>query len=204
MMADQAPTHKAGGRARCLTVMLLVLALVLGSLAAVSLAPLPRAAAAPFWEGRKFAVLVAVEKYGWFPGPLNYCLDDLQDMKDVLVNDCGFTDVIELRDADATVSTVSDTLVRRLAPQVGPRDTVVFFFSGHGWPNLFGLARGSTCTTAFSSTGSSRRFFQTSKPEGWRCCSMPASATDSAMSREVSPAWPAPRAHHQVKDSHGS
>ncbi len=93
---------------------------------------------------KKFAVLVAIEDYGWFPGPLEYCLEDLQDMKDVLERNCGFdpANIFELKDATATVAGLNDLIANKLAPLEGPDDTVTFFFSGHGWPDLFWSGEG--------------------------------------------------------------
>jgi len=96
------------------------------------------------YGGKKFAVLVAIEAYPWFPGPLKYCLEDLQDMKEVLIKNCGFkqANIFELKDASATRAKLKDVILNRLDPREGPKDTVVFFFSGHGWPSIFGSGEG--------------------------------------------------------------
>jgi uncharacterized caspase-like protein len=144
MKVDRSQVPVAGGHADRLSILFLMLILVLTSLAAVSVTRLPKALAGPTAEPKKFAVLAAVDDYARFPGPLKYCLEDLQDMRDVLVNNCGFlpANVFELKDATATTANLRDTLLTKLAPQVGPNDTVIIFFSGHGWPNLFGWGEG--------------------------------------------------------------
>lgn len=100
--------------------------------------------ASPVQRKKRFAVLVAIEDYGWFPGPLKYCLEDLQDMKDVLVRNCGFdpANIFELKDAAATVANLNDLISNRLDPLEGPDDTVALFFSGHGWPDIFWSGEG--------------------------------------------------------------
>jgi hypothetical protein len=145
-------------RGEVLTSLILILVLALTGLALVSWVRPPRASAvessgsrvtpgngaSAFRRQKKFAVLVAIEDYWWFPGPLNYCLEDLQDMKDVLVRNCGYdpANIFELKDASATVAGLNDLISNRLAPLEGPADTVTLFFSGHGWPDIFWSGEG--------------------------------------------------------------
>lgn len=70
-----------------------------------------------------------------FPGigyDLPYADDDARQVYVRLSPACGTDHTRVLTDADATKDNIRDALVNWLAPQTGPEDTVVLFFSGHG------------------------------------------------------------------------
>ncbi|MHB8895616.1 MAG: caspase family protein [Candidatus Geothermincolia bacterium] len=110
------------------TVLLLAVLLACGGFAAEADAGTPK----------KFAVLVSINNYPSFPGPLKYCVNDSDALKDVLVRHCGFgaSNIFELKNSSATIANMQNTITNQLAPLEGPDDTVIIFFSGHGWPDV--------------------------------------------------------------------
>ena len=94
-----------------------------------------------FDAGRKWAVLIGVEKY-FGPGirSLDFCIDDAQEMARVLVEKCGYLPervlVITDEEHDAERRPTCDNLrqqVRQWLLKAQPGDTVLVFFSGHGF-----------------------------------------------------------------------
>ena len=94
-----------------------------------------------FDAGRKWAVVIGVEKYS-DPriSSLDFCVDDAQEMASVLVEKCGYLPervlVITDEENDADRRPTCDNLrqqVRRWLLKAQPGDTVLVFFSGHGF-----------------------------------------------------------------------
>jgi hypothetical protein len=84
-------------------------------------------------EGRIHGVFVGISDYGDRASSLSYTADDAVRARDALVRGAGMRaqDAVTLLDSDATVDALTDAL-ERLAGRLGPEDTLVFFFSGHG------------------------------------------------------------------------
>ena len=85
-------------------------------------------------SGLTYALLVGVSTY---KDP-SYNLDGVQydtpNMKDMLINDCGYSSsrITTLDDSQATKSAIRSALIQ-MSSRVGRDDTVVFYFSGHGF-----------------------------------------------------------------------
>lgn len=82
----------------------------------------------------KKALLVGINAYP--NAPLRGCLNDVAQMRDLLVNNYGFSDanIKILRDADATFKGIEDGLVwlAQGGPGSDTSDVRVFHYSGHG------------------------------------------------------------------------
>jgi hypothetical protein len=79
----------------------------------------------------QYAILIGIADYQYIPS-LTKAMIDARDMYDVLVqNGYPEANIRLLLDGQATKLAVREQLAW-LAKQVGPGDTVVFFFSGHG------------------------------------------------------------------------
>ncbi|MEW6070131.1 MAG: NosD domain-containing protein, partial [Candidatus Thermoplasmatota archaeon] len=81
----------------------------------------------------KYALLIGVEDYPGTGNDLDYCLDDLYDMQEALINFCNFSisDIRILTDSNATKSNIQSA-IDWLAANADNNDTVMFFYSGHG------------------------------------------------------------------------
>jgi len=81
----------------------------------------------------KLAVLVGINDYDGTQNDLRYCVNDINDVYDVLVNKYGFpaNNIMKLTDSEATYGNVLSAL-DWLAQNEGPNSTVVFYYSGHG------------------------------------------------------------------------
>ncbi|MBI5787963.1 MAG: caspase family protein [Candidatus Schekmanbacteria bacterium] len=86
-------------------------------------------------KGEIWAVLIGIGAYQQVK-PLNYTINDVQAMRDYLVNDFGVpTDhVTVLTDKDATLSKIKKALGTDLMRKAGAEDQVIIFFAGHGAP----------------------------------------------------------------------
>jgi Caspase domain len=86
--------------------------------------------------GRKLALLVGVNQYASSAKlkSLKGCLTDLDLHRELLVHRFGFkaTDIVELRNKDATLENIQTTFLEHLVQQARPHDVVVFHFSGYG------------------------------------------------------------------------
>lgn len=85
---------------------------------------------------RKLALLVGIDQYtsaAKLPN-LKGCLTDLDLHRELLIHRFGFqpTDIVELRNQEATLSNLETAFVEHLLRQARPRDVVVFHFSGYG------------------------------------------------------------------------
>ncbi|MDR3578100.1 MAG: caspase family protein [Anaerolineaceae bacterium] len=78
------------------------------------------------------ALLVGINKYP-SPNELNGCINDVTDMADFLVNQCGFAhdDIRLLTDERATAQAIRDRL-NWLITGIGSGDRIIFHYSGHG------------------------------------------------------------------------
>jgi hypothetical protein len=78
-------------------------------------------------------VFVGISDYGDRTNGLNYTAEDAVRSRDALVRAAGMRtdDALTLLDSDATVEALTQAL-DDLASRLGPADTLVFFFSGHG------------------------------------------------------------------------
>jgi len=88
-------------------------------------------------QGQRWAILIGVNKYP--TNPLRFCVPDARLLADTLVNQCGYprdhvvlmTDDQEderLHPRKLHIQAVIPALLRR----VGPKDTVLVFYTGHG------------------------------------------------------------------------
>lgn len=119
---------------RSFPIMILALAqLVLVSGSAFAETPtLPKKTA-----GRQVALLIGVEKYRKVPA-LTFVRNDVQRLAEVLRDRAGFDEVVELSDGatdekkQPVKSTIMDTVSKWLE-KTTPKDTVVVYFSGHGF-----------------------------------------------------------------------
>ncbi|MCG2826852.1 MAG: caspase family protein, partial [Thermoplasmatales archaeon] len=80
----------------------------------------------------KYALLIGIEDYPG-GGDLDYTIDDVYDMCDVLINNCYFdpANIRVLTDANATKTNIQNNITW-LASNAKPDDVVLFLFSGHG------------------------------------------------------------------------
>lgn len=94
-----------------------------------------------FDGGRKWAIVIGVEEYSDAQiNSLDFCVDDAQAMASVLVEKCGYLPervlLITDEENDADRRPTCDNLrqqVRRWLLKAEPGDTVLVFFSGHGF-----------------------------------------------------------------------
>ena len=87
---------------------------------------------------KRWGVVIGINDYRQIT-PLNYAVNDAKAVGDKL-NNLGFDEVIYLENEAATKSGIEGTL-NELVNKVGPDDTVVVFFAGHG--NTVEMANGS-------------------------------------------------------------
>ena len=78
------------------------------------------------------ALLVGINQYP--RQPLRGCINDVQDVRAVLIEKCGFAaaDVRLLTEKDATTAGIRDALVEWLLKGAVPGDRLLYHFSGHG------------------------------------------------------------------------
>lgn len=90
-------------------------------------------AIAPRAGGTVYGVFVGVSDYGGCANPLRFTADDPVNVRDALIRSAGLQarNAITLTNGAATVANVRRAF-SDLAPRIGPNDTFVFFFSGHG------------------------------------------------------------------------
>lgn len=83
-------------------------------------------------SGRTFGVFVGISDYP-SQNDLDYCADDAIRVQQAFVNAGVLSplDSVVLRDRQATRAAVAGS-IERFARRMGPNDTLVFFFSGHG------------------------------------------------------------------------
>ncbi|MGB3405521.1 MAG: caspase family protein [Microcoleaceae cyanobacterium] len=86
---------------------------------------------------RKLALLVGINQYPKKRGefePLQGCLTDVELQKELLIHRFGFQpqDVLTLTDGQATRAGIESAFLSHLVEQAGPKDVVVFHFSGYG------------------------------------------------------------------------
>lgn len=85
-------------------------------------------------SGECWAILAGVDHYVFLQNNnLKYSWDDTFDMKNMLINDCKIEPdhLVFLYDGQATKSGIQ-TAISTLRSRVGPSDTVIFYFTGHG------------------------------------------------------------------------
>jgi hypothetical protein len=84
-------------------------------------------------QGRIYGVFAGISDYGGRASNLAYTADDAVRVRDALVRGAGMRsgDGIVLTDQQATVAGVRNA-VQSMARNIGPEDTFVFFYSGHG------------------------------------------------------------------------
>lgn len=81
------------------------------------------------FPGKRWGVVIGIDNYQQI-SPLNYAVNDAKAVGNKLT-DLGFDEVTYLENEAATKSGIERTL-NELANRVGPEDTVVVFFAGHG------------------------------------------------------------------------
>ncbi|MDI6917650.1 MAG: caspase family protein, partial [Thermoplasmatales archaeon] len=81
----------------------------------------------------KYALLIGIEDYPPGVKDLDYTIDDVYDMCDVLINNCYFPpeNIRVLTDTNATKENIQNNITW-IASNAKQNDTVFFFFSGHG------------------------------------------------------------------------
>ena len=82
--------------------------------------------------GRKFALLVGVDRYSNGLDPLQGCATDVTLQQEVLEHRFGFSNIATLIDEAATRAAIEQTFIDHLIEQVEPNDSVVVHFSGYG------------------------------------------------------------------------
>ncbi|MDD1715614.1 MAG: caspase family protein, partial [Methanolinea sp.] len=80
----------------------------------------------------RWAVLIGVTNYQYIDD-LDFPGNDVDDMRSVLVNSCGFpsSHVYTYKDSQAKKSGIRGA-ISQLSSRTGSNDLVVFYFSGHG------------------------------------------------------------------------
>ncbi len=88
---------------------------------------------APSGEGRVYGIFAGISDYGGRASNLSYTAEDAVRVQDALVRSGSMRtdDGVLLRDSQVTVGNIRDA-VRDLSGRIGPNDTFVFFYSGHG------------------------------------------------------------------------
>ncbi|MCA9447224.1 MAG: SUMF1/EgtB/PvdO family nonheme iron enzyme [Candidatus Omnitrophica bacterium] len=103
--------------------------------------------------GQQKALLIGIDHYTGFPALPN-CVFDCRAIAQTLREDYGFDEVVEVYDQDATREGILKTL-RRVAANLGEKDSLLLYFSGHGiyddfldrgyWVPVDGNPEVSTC-----------------------------------------------------------
>ena len=85
-------------------------------------------------SGVTYALLAGVSTYKIPSKNLDGVQYDIPHMRDMLINDCGYSSsrITSLQDGQATKSAIRLALIQ-MSSRVGTDDTVVFYFSGHGY-----------------------------------------------------------------------
>ncbi|MEW6070013.1 MAG: caspase family protein, partial [Candidatus Thermoplasmatota archaeon] len=80
-----------------------------------------------------YALLIGIEDYPETGNDLDYCLDDVYDMREALINFCNFSgsNIRILADTNANKSNIQNA-INWLAANADSNDIVMFFYSGHG------------------------------------------------------------------------
>lgn len=83
---------------------------------------------------RKLALLVGINDYPTPINPLRGCINDVLSQRELLVHRFGFnpSDILILKDAQATRKGILQAFEEHLIKQAKPGDVVVFHYSGHG------------------------------------------------------------------------
>ncbi len=83
--------------------------------------------------GRTYGIFAGISDYPGTGSDLDFTADDALRVRDALIRGGGMLreDAVTLTDADATIANVERAL-EDIAARVGPDDTFVFFYSGHG------------------------------------------------------------------------
>jgi len=119
---------------------ILVLGLLLAGTVSASGSYYSNAALNPVHEdavkstGVNYALLVGVSTYRDPSNNLDGVQYDVPHMKDMLISDCGYSAsrITTLDDSKATKSAIRAALLQ-MSTRVGKDDTLVFYFSGHGY-----------------------------------------------------------------------
>lgn len=84
-------------------------------------------------SSRKFALLVGINEYSQ-NSPLGGCIADLELQRELLVHRFGFSssNILTLKDEQASRGFIEDAFLEHLIKQAKPEDVVVFHFSGYG------------------------------------------------------------------------
>jgi len=104
------------------------------NLVALAALALPLATAAPqSTPPKKRALLVGIDRYERIR-PLAGAKNDVAWVKETLIAHYGYTeeDIVVLTDKDATASNIIERIKKHLIKDLGPEDSVIFYFSGHG------------------------------------------------------------------------
>jgi hypothetical protein len=94
-------------------------------------------------SGVTYALLVGVSTYKDPANNLDGVQYDVPHMRDMLISDCGYSSsrITTLEDSKATKSAIRSALIQ-MSSRAGKDDTVVFYFSGHGYvyPSYYGTS----------------------------------------------------------------
>jgi hypothetical protein len=82
-------------------------------------------------NAKKYAIVIGINDYPGTGSDLQYTVADAHEMTNVLLNTYEFDNVIELTDAAATKTAISEAIAD-VKTSTKSGDEVVFFFSGHG------------------------------------------------------------------------
>jgi len=97
----------------------------------------------PKSSGVSYAILAGVSTYKNPSSNLDGVQYDTPHMRDMLINDCGYSSsrITSLQDGQATKSAIRQALIQ-MSSRAGKDDTVVFYFSGHGYvyPSGYGTS----------------------------------------------------------------
>ena len=100
------------------------------------------------------ALLVGINAYSDLP--LNGCINDVTDVRDLLITKCGFKpdEIRVVTDAEATTANIKQQLQGWLLGDARPGDRLLFHFSGHGTqlPGRDGVVHDVICPVDFDFT----------------------------------------------------
>lgn len=82
--------------------------------------------------GVSVAFLIGVSEYDYVRPQLPFVKNDVQDMREFLLNSGGFDTVYVAIDKMATPTLVEDFMTNRFRKSLGQRDRLLFYYSGHG------------------------------------------------------------------------
>ena len=88
-------------------------------------------------ERKAYAIIVGVSNYPGTSSDLNYCDDDAQEVRNMLINDYNFRpeNIIYLQDSSATYSGITNAF-NQIKSLINPNDIFYFYYSGHGGSDL--------------------------------------------------------------------